>query len=56
MNGQKNLNPAVNIDLENNYNLKICSEKIRDSGVKISTALTRLAEEVLMSVFIKFIL
>lgn len=41
-----NTGPAVNIDTDNNYNLEICSEKIRASGIKISTALTSLAEEI----------
>jgi len=37
---------AVNIDIENNYHLEICSQKIRDIGMKISSALTSIADEI----------
>jgi hypothetical protein len=41
-----NIGATVNIDANNNFNLEICSENIRATGIKISTALTSLAKEI----------
>lgn len=41
-----NIGASVNIDSNNNFNLEICSENIRATGIKISTALISLAKEI----------
>lgn len=41
-----NSSAAVNIDINNNYHIEISSANIRGQGIKISSSLTNMAEEI----------